>query len=94
MDFAVGLVAGIVLVAVQRYIWTRTPSRHARYRMRAKLAQAILGGKTKPVGKVRKGRLIVPNVSVRGAKRRIAAQRNKVLSVVRRDDPRTGSAEA
>lgn len=65
--------------------------RHARYRMRARLARWLWSGALHEV-RVKKGRLIVPAgvVPVRRARGRRPAQRHKVLSVVRRDDSAAG----
>ena len=75
------LLAGVVLAfAINQLVRRDAPSRHARYRMRAKLAQLIYAGRLTPV-------------SVRRVRRRGAAKRSKVLSVVRRDTQNTGTAE-
>ena len=67
--------------------------RHARYRLRVKLASWLLQGRLHDVHvrHVRKGKLVVP-MSVRPARRGRPAQRGQVLSAVRRDDSSAGTA--
>jgi hypothetical protein len=77
-EFYIGL--GMVIAFVVNAIVRRgAPQRHARYKMRAKLAQWLYEGRLKPV-------------SLRRVARRGTPKRAKVLSVVRRRDPGAGSA--
>jgi hypothetical protein len=77
-EFYVGL--GIVIaVAVNAIVRHDAAQRHARYRMRAKLARWIYDGKLTPV-------------SVRRGRRGRTAKRQPVLHAVRRDPTRTGTA--
>jgi len=64
-------------------------SRHARYRLRVKLARWVMGGQLREV-KAKHGRI----VSVRGQRRGLAAKRTKVLSVVRRRDSAATGTES
>jgi hypothetical protein len=74
--------------AIVLYIRHHAPRRHARYRMRARLAAWLMDGKLRPVGQVKNGRLV--QMRQRAARR--AAERRHVLSVVRRNDPGSGAA--
>ena len=71
-----GIVIAFVVNAIVRHDATQ---RHARYRMRAKLARWIYDGKLTPV-------------SVRRGRRGRTAKRQPVLHAVRRDTTRTGTA--
>jgi hypothetical protein len=81
-NFWIGLVIGVTVFLVHKWIWDHTPARHARWQMRAKLAQWLLEGRVHPAI-VKKGKLVLP---VRRARRQNTPKRAPVLSVVRRDD--------
>lgn len=70
----------------------RAGERHARHKMRAKLAQWLFQDVLHPVTKARNGKIVLP-LSLRATKRGHKAQRRKVLSVVRRDTPPADTAE-
>lgn len=74
-----GLVIGVGVFALNAWVRRGAPERHARYRMRARLARWLYEGKLRPV-------------SLRVVKRRRTAKRRAVLSVVRRDDSTPGAA--
>lgn len=85
-NFWIGLVIGVTVFLVHKWIWDHTPARHARWQMRAKLAQWLLEGRVHPAI-VKKGKLVRPkSVPLRDARGRRAPKRGQVLSVVRRDD--------
>ena len=77
-EFYIGL--GIVIAfVVNAIVRNGAAQRHARYRMRAKLARWVFEGRLKPV-------------SLSRTRRRGAPKRRAVLRVVRRDDSRPGAA--
>jgi len=78
-EFFLGAAVVTGLFVLNALIRKDAPQRHARYRLRAKLAQWLYEGRLKPV-------------SMRRVTRRGKTQRAKVLSVVRRSDPGAGSA--
>jgi len=78
-EFYIGLGIGIAFV-VNALVRHNAPQRHARYRMRAKVARWIYDGKLSPV-------------SMRKVRRPGAAKRRAVLHAVRRDTTRTGTAD-
>ena len=80
IEFVLGALIGAGIVALNGLIRADAPRRHARYRLRAKLARWVLNGQVTPA-QVRNGKL-----SLRSTRRRRPAQRDKILSVVRRDD--------
>ena len=87
IEFVIGALVGAGVVALNGLIRADAPRRHARYRLRAKLARWVLEGRVSPA-KVTHGKLSVPSPR---AKR--AAKRHKVLSVVRRDDAAASGTE-
>ena len=87
-DFWIGVVIGVGVFVLQAWVRRDADQRHARYRMRAKLAAWLMEGKLQPA-RARKGKLVLP---VRRLRQRRAAQRDTVLPMVRRDDSGTGAA--
>ena len=82
------LVAIVVLARVFfAYALVNSASRHARYRMRARLARWLMEGKLREV-KAKKGKVVLAEdtLSLRRRRDRRAAERRQVLSVVRRPD--------
>jgi hypothetical protein len=59
LDFYIGFALGILAIALPRYIGKNAHARHARYRMRAKLARAVMAGTLKDVHVTKTGRLRV-----------------------------------
>ena len=87
IEFVIGALIGAGVVALNGLIRSDAPRRHARYRLRAKLARWVLEGRVSPA-KVTHGKLSVPSPR---AKR--AAKRDQVLSIMRRTNSGTGTAE-
>lgn len=81
------VVAGVVARMAFVLASINASRRHARYRMRARLARWIWSGALHDV-RVKKGQIVVPNgvLPVRRPRRGRTAERHKVLSIVRRDD--------
>ena len=78
-EFFIGVFVAVGVFTLNHLVRRDATQRHARYRLRAKLAQWLYEGRLKPV-------------SMRRVTRRGKTQRGKVLSVVRRNDPGAGSA--
>lgn len=78
-DLLVGFTIGILVYALNAWVRKDAPVRHARYRMRVKLARWLLDGK-------------LHDVYVRKPRATKAAQRGRVLSAVRREDSSSGAA--
>ena len=82
------LLAMVVLARVFfAYALVNSASRHARYRMRARLARWLMDGRLHDV-RVTKGKVALAkgSVSLRRKRDRRAAERRQILSVVRRPD--------
>jgi len=78
-EFWIGLFIGIGVFIINEQVRKNAPARHAKYRMRVRLARWLYEGKLRPV-------------SVRRTVRKSAPKRGAVLSVVRRDDAGAGPA--
>jgi hypothetical protein len=57
-DFLLGFALGVLAVTLPAYVRKDAPIRHARYKMRAKLAQAVWAGTAREV-RVKRGRIVV-----------------------------------
>jgi hypothetical protein len=87
-EFWYGLVAGFVALLLHQWVRKDAVQRHARWKMRARLAQWLLEDKLQPV-RAKKGKVVLP---LRKSRRVDKAQRRSGLSVVRREDSSSGAA--